>query len=457
MFDAVFQRFVEQAPCCVMMRAALEHLFADSFLDQLFEDHAQVQYHRELAFSTIASLLTEVVLRVRPSLCNAYRNRSDVPATLKSVYEKLKNVEPALCQALVERTAQRCTSLLEQWPQARRPDAIAGLRLRIVDGNFLAGTDHRLLPLRGGGAAALPGMSVSLRDDRTGLLVGLICREDAYTNERALLQDVLGWVEPGDLIVADRNYCTEDFLAGIGDRKAYSLIRHHAGMSVTARGELRYAGRTDTGTVYEQQVQLGEGDDARRYRYVVIRLDEPTRDGETEVRLLSDVPEDKASAIVLAELYLRRWTIETSFQQLTELLRCEIDTLGYPKAALLGFSLAVCAFNLMAVLKGALASVVGQAKVEEELSSYELAQEIAQNSPGMKVALPVGCWGRFAAMSSAAFAAWLSGVAQTLRWSRYTKSKRGPKKPVEVRRTRRGAHRSTARVLQQHYLSPKSQ
>jgi hypothetical protein len=451
MFDTVFQRFVEQAPCSVMMRASLEHLFADSFLDQFFDEQAQVQYCRELTFSTVVSLLTEVVLRVRPSLCNAYRNRSDVPVTLKSVYEKLKNVEPALCEALVQQTAQRCGSVLDQWPQARRPDAIAGLRLRIVDGNFLAGTDHRLLPLRGNGAAALPGMSVCLRDDRTGLLVRLLCREDAYTNERALRDDILDWVEPDDLLVGDRNYCVEDFLAGISDKKAYSLIRYHAGMTLTAIGELRSIGQTDSGAVFEQQVQVGEGESMRTYRCVVIRLNEPTRDGDTEVRLLSNVPEDKASAIVLAELYLRRWTIETSFQQLTELLRCEVDTLAYPKAALLCFSLAVCAYNVVAVLKGALASVVGQAKVEAELSSYEVAQDIAQNSSGMAVALPAECWQRFATMSSEEFAAWLSQVARTLRWQRYTKSKRGPKKPVEVRRTRRGAHRSTARVIQQHY------
>lgn len=455
--DEVFERFVQQAPCCVMMRASLEHLFADSFLDHLFLEHAQVQYCRELTFSTIASLLTQVVLRVRPSLRNAYRNHSDLPATLKSVYEKLKNVEPAVCQALVRQTAQRCQSLLDQWPAARRPDAVAGLRLRIVDGNFLAGTDHRLLPLRGNGAAALPGMSVNLRDDRTGLLVDLLCREDAYTNERALLEDILGWVEPDDLIVGDRNYCTEDFLAGISDRQAYSLIRHHLGMTVKATSELRYVGKTDTGSVYEQQVLVGEGAAARAYRYIVIRLDQPTRDGETEVRLLSNVPPERASAIVLAELYLRRWTIENSFQQLTELLRCEVDTLAYPKAALLAYSLAVCAFNLTAVLKGALASVVGQGKVEEELSSYEVAQDIAQNSPGMTVALPTECWERFATMSSTVFAAWLTEVARTLRWSRYLKSKRGPKKSVQMRRTRRGAHRSTARVLKQHSGSPMSQ
>src|SRR3979411_1822850 len=98
-FDVVFERFVENSPCCVMLRGTMEHVFADSFLDRVFEQTAQVQYERELAFSTVAALLSEVVLRVRPSMRNAYRERQGLPATLKSVYQKLQNTETAVCEA----------------------------------------------------------------------------------------------------------------------------------------------------------------------------------------------------------------------------------------------------------------------------------------------------------------------------------------------------------------------
>ncbi len=275
--DEVFERFVQKSPFSVLTRATLEHLFADSFLDQVFQDHAQVQYDRQLPFSLVTTLLTQVVLRYRPSLRSAYTRRGSMPATLKSVYQKLQGVEPAVGAALVQQTARRAAGVLACWPQAARPDPVPGLRLRILDGNYLAGTQHRLAALRGDGAAALPGMTVVLRDDRTGLLCRLVCREDAYTNERALLGDLLAWIEPGDLIVADRNFCWSEFLGRLADKPACFVIRHHAQVTLTEVSALRYVGRSETGEVYEQQVEIGPEGQGRKLRCIVIRLFEPTQ------------------------------------------------------------------------------------------------------------------------------------------------------------------------------------
>jgi hypothetical protein len=457
--DAVFERFVRQSPFSVMTRATLEHLFQDSFLDRLFDDHAQEQYHKQLPFSTVTALLTQVVLRYRPSLRNAYDRTGAIPATLKSVYEKLQGVEPTVCQELVRQTAGRAGQVLDCWPNAARPDPVAGLRLRIFDGNYLAGTQHRLKPLRDEGAASLPGMSVVVREDRTGLLSRLVCREDAYTNERALLQDMLGWIEADDLIVADRNFCWFDFLQGLIDRHAFFTIRHHATVVLSESGDRVPVGQTATGDVYEHDVLVGPQGQQQSVRCVVIRLFEPTQEGDSEIRLLSNVPKAKASALVLADVYLRRWQIEHSFQELTEQLRCEVNTLGYPRAALFGFSLAVCAYNLLVVLKAALAATQGQQKVEEELSTYAMAQEISQDFSGLNIALPPEFWPRFARMTSVELAVWLRGVAQRVPWHAYRKAKRSSRKtqpPAENETTRkkgsrRRTHVSTARVLQKEH------
>jgi Transposase DDE domain len=458
--DEVFERFCEKSPFSVMARAALEHLFADPFLDEVFEGHAQAQYTKDLAFSAVASLLTQVVLRCRPSVRNAYLRRGGVGATLKCVYEKLQRVEPAVCEALVRHTADRAGEVLARWPLALRPDPVPGLRLRVLDGNYLAGTQRRLKALRGDGAAALPGMSVVMRDDRTGLLARLASREDAYTNERALCGELLGWAEPGDLVVADRNFCFLDYLSGLAGKGAYFVVRHHEQVALTELTEPRYVGRTETGEVYEQEVEIGPRGRRRKLRCVIVRRFEPTEEGDTEVRLLSNVPPEKADAVTLAGVYLRRWKVENAFQELTEQLRCEVDTLGYPRAALFGFSLAVCAYNLLAVLKGALAAVHGQEKVEKELSTHALAQEISQDLSGLKIALGEEYWGRFAAMTGAALAGWLEGVARRVPWQAYGKAKRSaaraqapaPDDPPKRKGSRRRTHVSTARVLQDHRM-----
>ena len=44
-------------------------------------------------------------------------------------------------------------------------------------------------------------------------------------------------------------------------------------------------------------------------------LDQPTRDGETELHILSNVPAADAKAKTIADLYRKRWTIETAFQE----------------------------------------------------------------------------------------------------------------------------------------------
>ena len=68
---------------------------------------------------------------------------------------------------------------------------------------------------------------------------------------------------------------------------------------------------------------------------------------------MSTVPPELADARTLAELYRKRWTLEKAFLHLTLELRCEIDTLAYPPAALFGLACAVVAFNGLGVVKAA--------------------------------------------------------------------------------------------------------
>jgi hypothetical protein len=446
--DDVLQRFLAQAPVAVMVRASLAHAFADTTLDALFARTAAAQYTRALTFSTLVRLMTKVVFTAQPSVHAAYRSTADLPVSVTAVYDKLGGLEPAVSAALVGETAAALQAVGAALP--RRPrDPVRGLRLRTVDGNFLAGTEHRLRGLRGSGAAALPGMALVVRDGRSGLLTDLVPCEDAYTNERSLAAAVLALVRPDDLWLADRNFCTADYLGGIADRQAFFLIRHHAGSQVHELGRRRYAGRNASGDLYEVRVRVA----GLVCRCILVRLFRPLRDGTTELRLLTNVPPQRAGARRLAEVYRTRWQIENAFQELTAGLRGEVNTLGYPKAALFGFALAVAAYNQLALIRQALAAGARGPAVAA-VSSYHLANEVAAVAEGLAIAVPEAAWQRFAALSADAFAAWLLEVARGIDGRKYRKSPRGPKKPVAVKRTFRGAHRSTARVLLEHKKSP---
>jgi hypothetical protein len=446
--DVILDRFIAESPIAVMVHAILRRVFSDSALDDLFERHAESQYTRELTFSALTKLVIAVATKKHPSLNAAHRHmEQEIPVSVTSVYNKVNGLETGISQAFVQETATAIKEIITALPGWCAPK-LAGLRLRTLDGNFLAGTDHRLDCLRNYGAAALPGMSLVVRDGPTGLLTDLIPCEDAYTSERSLFPDVLALVNTDDLWLADRNFCTIDYLGGISQKDAFFVIRHHAGTKVQPLAKMKPCGSNASGKIYEQKVRVGW----LECRCVIVKLHEPLRDGSKELRILTNVPAKRLNAKRALQLYKTRWRIETAFQELTENLRCEIKTLGRPKAALFSFALAVAAYNILVVTRTALAkaqatTAAEKEQAEEGLSSYYLANEVATTTKGMLIAVPEKSWQSLLRMSLKTFAAWLGKVASGANLRTYRKSPRGPKKPTTVRRTQRGAHRSTARLL----------
>src|SRR5690606_13030351 len=96
----IFQRFVQESPVSVMVRATMENIFAAEALDAMFESHAQRQRTNELLFSTVAGLLGAVTCRIRPSVNAAYQAKvKEMGVSINAVYDKLSGVEPAVARA----------------------------------------------------------------------------------------------------------------------------------------------------------------------------------------------------------------------------------------------------------------------------------------------------------------------------------------------------------------------
>jgi hypothetical protein len=155
-------------------------------------------------------------------------------------------------------------------------------------------------------------------------------------------------------------------------------------------------------------------------------------------------------ACVLAALYRKRWSLETAFQELTVHLCCEVNTLGYPKAALFGFGVAVVVYNALAVVKASLRAVHGMEKVQQEVSSYYLAEEASGTYRGMMIALAAERWEVFRELSLSQLAGILKELAGRVRLAVFRKHRRGPKKkPPQRSRDAKKKHVSTARILVQ--------
>jgi hypothetical protein len=159
--DDIFQRFVQESPVSLMVRIAMENIFAASKLDAIFASHAKQQRSRRIAV--------------------LHRGRS-------AGHRDLPNY-----------------------------------RIKIVDGNHLRRTERRLGELRNENVAPLPGQAPVVFDPRLRSIVDFIPCEDGHAQERRLMPEVLKTVEPKDLWIADRNFCTTGFLWGIMEQRGYFI------------------------------------------------------------------------------------------------------------------------------------------------------------------------------------------------------------------------------------------
>jgi IS4 transposase len=366
------------------------------------------------------------------------------------VYDKLTGLETGVSTELVRDSARHLAPVIGGLG-GEAPALLPGYRVLILDGNHLSGSEHRIKELRRMRAAALPGQALVVLDPRLMLIVDVLPWEDAHSQERSLLEQIASRVQPRDLWIDDRNFCTTKFLFGIHRRQGCFLVRQHAS---TLHGELlgqrKSRGRVPTGRVYEQRVHLHHPDTGESFlaRRITVELDQPTREGEKVIHLLTNLPAQEAHARQVAQLYRQRWTIEKVFQDLAVALTCEIHTLGYPKAALFGFCLALVAYNAVSLIQAALRAVHGAAKVETEVSWYYLCLHLSKVYTGMMIALPAKHWALFRRLDVPGFAALLKELATKIDLRRFRKHPRGPKKPPPKKTSGvKISHVATARVL----------
>jgi len=448
MLGEVFERFVEKSPISVMVRASLERVLGADRLDLWYERTAQKQYTRALLFSSVYDLMNQVVFCMQPSVRAAYQaQQDDVGTSLVSVYNKLNGLETQTSAELVRYSAREFAPLIKEMGGEHTP-WLEDYRVKIVDGNCLEASEHHIKELREAKGRALPGKALVVYEPAVGLVSDVLPCEDGHAQERSLFGALVKTVARGDLWIEDRNFCTRDFLGEIDNRGAFFVTREHQGLPLEMVSPLRPCGRTPTGQIAQQRMCVvdtqGHKHICRRLR---ITLNEATRDGATLLYILTNLPR-QISAKRVAARYRKRWTLETAFQHLEAYFHSEINTLGYPKAALFGFCLALVAYNVLAVVLAALRSVHGEETVDEEISLYYIANEISMTYHGMMIAIPEREWDVFYAMSTVDLAAILIELARGVRLQAFRKSPRRPQKPrSQDKRPARQGHVSTAKLL----------
>lgn len=447
--SALLQKFMERSPIPVMVRALLERVLSPERLDACFARASKKQYTRELLFSSVFELMSLVVFKSFASINGAYQaQKANIGVSITSVYNKLNGMETDVLTGLVRDTAQDLSTLSVQLNGTCQP-LLPGYRVKVVDGNCLAATDHRLGVLRDQAGGPLPGKSLVIYEPHLEMATAVLPCADGYAQERIIARQLLESVQAADVFIMDRHFCMRSLLAGIADAGGYFICRHHKQMAYKALGVPIRIGATATGIVFEQWIEVDlDKETTATWRAIIIELDKPTRNGDSQLVILTNLPHCAADALRIAALYGQRWKIETMFQQLEAYLHSEIVTLGYPQAALFGFCVALVAYNVMAVVKAALRQEHGEDKVRNEVSAYYVAGEITRTHEGMGIAIEPHEWAVFQVMTQERFVATLVQLAHYVDLEKYKKHHRGPKKPPPPRTaTSKGNHVSTARLL----------
>ncbi len=117
------------------------------------------------------------------------------------------------------------------------------------------------------------------------------------------------------------------------------------------------------------------------------------------------------------------------------------------------FCIALVAYNVLSVVQAALRSVHGTDKVETEISTYYLADEIKGTYRGMMIAIPPQEWRVFQNMTFTQLSEILKHLASHVKLRAFRRHPRSPKKP-QPKRTylKNRPHVSTLKILNQKKL-----
>lgn len=442
------------SPLTTLVRGIIEWMFPGRAWDDL---HTQCVPHcrtRKLTISSLATLMVQVVAGARRSLFAAFTADQASPAPIitasyQAVYGRIGRMAPEFSCALVRESAQRCGPL---WRLSGAPFVAGwkGFRVRIIDGTQPDGSEHRLKVLRTIAAAGLPCRLVVQFDLATGLCVDAVAALDAYASEQFLAQTLYERTEPNDVLVCDRHFCTTQAFLQVHQHKGFLLVREHLPQLILRPiGRAEKTGRVETGVVFEQPVELTDGRNGEtiQVRRVVIKLDQPTESGDSEIRLLTNLP-GRMNAVKIARLYRQRWSIELHFDLIKNHFQGEIASLGQPCAAIFALCLSMVAANALAVVRRTLAHVHGE-DITEGLSGFYLADEVAGNYRAVDVIVPTTDWDELAERSANSFWSWCRRKAEQIRPAAFASHPRGPKQPPPKRTSGKQRHHySTQRLLQ---------
>ncbi len=343
----------------------LHYAMADSWLDDLWARNRGPCFEKQLKFRTLAHLITDALIEHEGSGYQAFtraQEQGTLPVSITSSYDKLGNLPLPLSEALLAEGTQRLNAVLpETLAVEPLPACWAGFEVFGADGKAIKHVRRLLKPLRGLQAGILGARASVGLDLRTGLAVAMVGHLDGEAGEAALTEGLLPKLaelagEKLWLVVLDRLYCNLSFPREVLKAGGHFLIRYCSNTTFVADAsrpaqELRDA---DGRRIVQEWGWLGKV--AKADRVYVRRITKHLADGK-ELGVITDLLDEATyPAEAMLTTYHSRWSLETVFQQITDVFSLKHLIGTQPKAVLFQLSFCLLLYNALQVVRTHLAS-----------------------------------------------------------------------------------------------------
>lgn len=358
----------------------LEYL-DEALCNAVFQDVRTKERQREWTLFMLARFWISVILKAPPALSHLLeKTRSgdgtgllpSVGATDEAFYQRCKTLPSTFFSTLYWEFVSR----IEKDALPCYASKLSGLRdrftsMRAIDGSRLDAIAHRCKILWREKAVVLPGCLTAVYDLFRGIAPEIWFDADAAASEfnRAML--VFETLQPGELFLGDRLYCSIQIFDLLDAQKCFGVFRRNRSIKLKKDRLLSRTERDDGGVLEDWLVTASSGETARVLRQIILK-----RKGKKARSALTNALDPKLlSAEEIALLYPKRWQIERLFFDLKEVLNLNQFYAANPNAVAMQVYAAAMVHAAFRVSQGRIAK---QVKVPpERISPAKLFPRLA--------------------------------------------------------------------------------
>jgi hypothetical protein len=394
--DAMDVKAWQRVPLAEAVLSLWRFVADDKRLEELFDRYRGRCYTAILEFRTLVHLVNDALVMYRGSGRQSFDRAAEsglLPVSVQAAFRKLGRLPLKVSEAFLADCSDRLREMVPVTKVREVPKSLQAFRVVILDGKAIKKVAKRLKPLRGRSGGVLGGRALVAMDFQCGQAIDMCTDRDGDANDVKFVPELVPRVrtriDGPRLWMADRQFADTIQTTHFAQGSDHFLVRYNKKVRFY-RDESKPArhGRDTLGRDYvEDWGWIGKPRSKGRRAVRRITLKRP---GEEDIVLLTDlVDADQYPATDLLALYAQRWGIEQMFQKVTEVFCLAKLIGGTPQATVFQLAFCLLLYNMMQVVRGAIAAMVDRdpetisleklfVDVERELTACTVMWDVEQ-------------------------------------------------------------------------------